>query len=340
MRLVEAVLQSAERAAQFNQNYEAGPVCVLWPDKDRLWEPLAPAFRESFRNFLQLGDFAPENRTGPALWLKCALAGLLPGVTIESEKPPILYLPGVSRSDLRDAEACAPALQPLIELQHRGTIWSHPNGKDWTTTAYLSSSEGGLGLDVARDQQTSIALQQALTKLGDLNVSQLYDQRLDSDFLLALLHPDPERQLLRWLDASKRFRAALGDEEWSSFATVCRGTYRFDPEKDGELAAAELLAARKGPWKQIWIRFKEAPQHYPGIPQWLRRACPAKQMELALEERVYRRGVRALATGKRKCGERSTGRSQRTAEQTAKGDSSNDTLLGKPTSTESKLGLG
>ena len=41
MTLLASILKAIQGSAQFNQNYEAGPVCVLWPDKDRLWEPLA-----------------------------------------------------------------------------------------------------------------------------------------------------------------------------------------------------------------------------------------------------------------------------------------------------------
>ena len=129
MTLVEAVLQAAERAAQFNENYEAKPICVLWPDKDRLWEPLVETLRQTSPNFFQLGEFAPERRTGPALWLKCVLAGIVSKIQTD-DVTPILYLPGVGRSDLREAQGCPAVLQPLIELQYRGAVWSHPNGKD------------------------------------------------------------------------------------------------------------------------------------------------------------------------------------------------------------------
>ena len=287
MTLIESVLQHAEGTAQFNENYEAKPACILWPDKDRLWEPLTPAFRQASPYFFQLGEFAPERCIGPALWLKCVLAGVISDHQIPNGSVPILYLPGVSRSDFREAESCASALQPLIELQYRGVIWSHPNGKDWTVYGFLSSNDGGLGLDVAKDNQTSVALQQALTKLGETPIQRLQGQQIDADFLLALLHPDPGRQLLVWLNDPSKFRQALSSDEWNSFVAVCRGTYRFDPEKDGEIRAAELLGEHKGAWRETWSRFKEAPHRYPGIPEWLRRACPPKQMELALAEKVY-----------------------------------------------------
>ena len=61
---------------------------------------------------------------------------------------PILYLPGVSRQDLRAGGDCPLDLQPLIELQYRGAVWHQRNGRDWTVEAFLTS-EDGLGLDIA-----------------------------------------------------------------------------------------------------------------------------------------------------------------------------------------------
>lgn len=287
MTLLASVLSVLKTISQFNQNYETEPVCILWPDKERLWEPLADAFRRHSPAFLQLGDFAPEMRTGPALWLKCVLARLVEGIDFPDDAAPIIYLPGVGRIDLREVESCPPELQPLIELQHRGVIWSHPNGKDWTVSGFLASRECGLGLDVGRDQRTLLALQQALLKLAETPVDRLQGQHIDADFLLGLLHPDPHRDALLWLNNSQGFFRGLSSDQWDAFTSVCRSTFQFDPEKDGEIRAAELLGLQKGAWKEVWNRFKEAPHRYPGIPEWLRRACPPKQMELKLEEEPY-----------------------------------------------------
>ena len=95
-----------------------------------------------------LGDYAPEQRTGPAIWLRCALVGHIDTTLLPEGKTPILYLPGVSRQDLRAVESCPDHLKPLAELQYRGVIWSQINAKDWTILAYLKSDQGGLGLDV------------------------------------------------------------------------------------------------------------------------------------------------------------------------------------------------
>ena len=50
-----------------------------------------------------------------------------------------LYLPGVARHQLRAADQCPWELQPLVELLYRGTIWTHPNGRDWSLEAFFQT---------------------------------------------------------------------------------------------------------------------------------------------------------------------------------------------------------
>src|SRR5690606_6312893 len=115
-----------------------------------LWQPALPRLRHALPGLLTLGGYDPEHNTGPAIWLKTALAGLLPEVAT-GDTPAVLYLPGVSRTDLRAIESCSRALQPLAELQYRGVFWSQANSKDWTISAFLGSRNGGLGLEVSPD---------------------------------------------------------------------------------------------------------------------------------------------------------------------------------------------
>ena len=100
---------------------------------------------------LTLGTYEPENKTGPAIWLRCAMEGAVPEIKIQGI--PIFYLPRVSRQLLRSPEDCPDELRPLVELQYRGTVWTQVNVKDWTVEASLVSENGGLGLDVGRDQK-------------------------------------------------------------------------------------------------------------------------------------------------------------------------------------------
>lgn len=68
-----------------------------------------------------LGARQPEDRTGPAIWLRCVEARVLEA-KLPAEKTPIFYLPGVSAEALHQVEECAAAIAPLVELQFRGTV--------------------------------------------------------------------------------------------------------------------------------------------------------------------------------------------------------------------------
>jgi len=70
---------------------------------------------------LTLGPYAPDAFTGPAIWLRCVIAGTIPEVELP-EGTPVIYLPGVDRADLRAVEDCPRSLQPLAEVQYRGTL--------------------------------------------------------------------------------------------------------------------------------------------------------------------------------------------------------------------------
>ncbi|MDC6657750.1 hypothetical protein OEZ74_26105, partial [Leclercia adecarboxylata] len=150
-----------------------------------------------------LGSYKPDHRQGPAIWLKCVIADALPEISLPVGQTPIIYLPGVSRQDLRAITACPVELQPLAELQYRGVLWSQVNAKDWTTNAFLISRAGGLGLDVAQDAKTQTAMLRALEPLLDTDVSQLQGRRLEASDFNQLLSTDSVRDVLTWLCDSK-----------------------------------------------------------------------------------------------------------------------------------------
>ena len=131
------------------QSYAAGdqiaPCAVLWTDPERWWEGVLPELLALLPELFLLGGYVPGRRTGPALWLRCIEARLVDGASPVGVTP-ILYLPGISRERLRAAEDCPQELAALVELQYRGAMWLHVNGKDWTPYAYLVSKHGGLDL--------------------------------------------------------------------------------------------------------------------------------------------------------------------------------------------------
>ena len=287
MKVIEHLLKATRSAAVYNPDVQVAPVCILWPDRDRQWEAIIPRLQVEIPDLFVLGDYDVEKRTGPAIWLRCVLAGEISiqeevssgeGVKEKqiryrtAENVPIFYLPGVSRQDMRAVESCPDPLKPLAELQYRGVIWSQINGKDWTILSYIKSDQGGLGLDVAQDNDAKNAMQLALYRLLDEEISLLKGKRLDKDYFNTLLTGgDPVRDLLQWLDNADAFRAGRGENEWVAFLAVCKSQLGFNPQDEGPLFAAEKLAIHEGAWKAVWERYCEAPNRYPNIPTQLRK---------------------------------------------------------------------
>ena len=141
--VLDRLAELLAKAPAGNSHTAATAAAVLWTDKERQWEGAIGQLRQAMPRLLTLGDFNIEQRSGPAIWLKCAIAGSLPAVQFEGV--PVVYLPGVSRAELRAIESCPRDLQPLAELQYRGVLWSQANAKDWTLGAFLASKSGGLG---------------------------------------------------------------------------------------------------------------------------------------------------------------------------------------------------
>ena len=266
--------QSLTAATRFNHGQQVAPAVLLWPDPDRQWQPAARCLRRHWPHLLTLGEFDPAQKTGPAIWLKCMLAGSLPEADWPDGELPVIYMPGVSRHDLRAVEDCPPALQPLAELQYRGVFWGQLNGRDWSLLAFLSSANGGLGLDVSRDRATAAALLRALPPLLDCEIATLRGRRLDALDFDALLSPDPVRDLLSWLDQPEQMQQQWAGARWQAFAGQCREHYRFDPVDDGVLAAAQRLAEGGPGWELPWQRLAESVSGYPGLVERLHALSP------------------------------------------------------------------
>ncbi len=274
---VSEALASALRGAAraFAPGDQVAPCAVLWLDPERIWEPVIPALRATIPELFALGSYAPGDRSGPALWFRC-IEGRTVAEAPSGDTAPIFYVPGVTRGQLKDLETITADLAPLAELQYRGILWLHINGKEWSPLAFLLSQQGGLGLDVARDQVTQEALLRALPKLLQERVEDLRGRLLNADFFNELLAPDAAGLILRWLNDPEGFRKRTSGSEWNAFCQQCKTDYRFDPEKDGPLKAAQMLAHRGQQWALVWPRFAEAPTNFEGVVQWLRRAAPKK----------------------------------------------------------------
>jgi hypothetical protein len=270
---IEAVRESLIAAGRYNSGDSLPPAAILWTDTDGEWQPIVARLRALMPELLTLGKYEPEQRTGPAIWLRCIVDDALPDVPMPEKSVPILYLPNVSRQLLRSPEECPDELKPLVELQYRGAVWTQLNGKDWTVEAFLVSESGGLGLDVGRDNATRNALMGALDMLATSPISTLRGHKLEAEDFDKLMVGDTVRDLLAWISDIKT-RDGWDASHWKAFCSRCKDEFSFDPVSEGDLVGAERLGLRKGAWAEVWRRFTESPALYPGIPAALRRARP------------------------------------------------------------------
>jgi len=299
--LLEAVRISLAHAARHNPGDVVAPAAVLWTDADGQWQPVVEELRGLMPELLTLGDYQPEIRTGPTIWLRCVIepavrAEKFSKLTWPADVVPVIYMPGVSRQTLRAVEECPDSLKPLIELQFRGTVWTQKNGKDWTVRAFLVSDDGGFGLDVAEDRSTIQSMLGALSQLAVTPASRLSGRRLEAEDFDKLMIGDTPRDLLLWLGDPEGTRGQWDEAKWSAFCNRCREEYGFDPEADGELAGGERLGRRQNAWYGVWQRFTESPALYPGIPDLLRRAKPK---ELFLERDAWPDEAESMENGLR-----------------------------------------
>lgn len=261
MTILESLVKSLENAASFNKHELAAPRVILWPDEEKLWMQCIEPLRASYPSLWVLGDFNPDRAIGPAAWLRFQLE------MWTGDDVPVIYLPGIGRSAFRNADQCPNQAKHLFALQFQGQFWTQRNGKDWTPFAYFSSEDGGLGLDVAGDQDTKTAIQESLQKLLEIESDAFQGRRLEAGDFRAIVTKDPARILLQWMDNPGKIKQELerSGSEWTSFCAVCRDSYGFNPEKDGVITAAEKLIAGKAGWPLVWQRFKEMPRAYPGV---------------------------------------------------------------------------
>lgn len=281
---LDALVDALIAAGVYNRNDQIAPAAVLWTDKERQWIPLLPQLRQRL-TLLTLGDYDPDSRTGPAYYLRCLIAGTLAD-RLPDGSTLILYLPGYSRQDLRAVEESPKPLQPLAELQYRGVLWTHANGRDWTVAGFLQNKEGGLGIPVAGDNATREAMQRALVALADEPVAGLRAAApLRAEFFNSLLSPDIIQHLLRWLNDPSHYANHLEPAVWAAFRSQCQSIYGFDPETTEALAVVDHLTDDSGPWATVWQRYEEAPERYPNLPPLLEQQGPA-QLSFFKEERT------------------------------------------------------
>ena len=98
--VVERLKASLEAASSHNPNDAEKPVAVLWTDRDSQCQPILARLRALMPQLLTLGEYEPEDRTGPSIWLRCLVDRMLELPGVASDTTPVVYLPDVSRQAL------------------------------------------------------------------------------------------------------------------------------------------------------------------------------------------------------------------------------------------------
>lgn len=268
--LLDAI-DNAIRAAirDYNRENTTPPVALLWPDPSGEWQPVATLLREEKGlPIITLGDYDPGQWRGPAIYIRCLVEGTLPGTGLPDNETPVIYLPGYSRIELRNIGDGPEPIQPLAELQYRGAIWSHRNGRDWTIARFLKAH---LDIATTSDQDTKKLLRDNIDKLCNEPISSIKShQPLNAAYLASLAQPDYRKQILLWMNSPQEEKERMGPKDWSSFRYICKTDYGFDPHTDGVATAVELLTSQGKRWADVWERYRENPHAYPNIPTLIR----------------------------------------------------------------------
>ena len=283
------LLAAAIRAKAGVSGSMEAPAAILWTDPSQDWRRLLPAARSPIPELLVLGDYRPDDRTGPAIWLRCVIDGTIELPDVPGDRPPIVYLPGTHRAELRAGEECPEHLRPLVELLYRGVAWHHSNGRDWSARAFLTLPADklpeGPGLDIAGDSETREALLRAIGEVAQKPLNELRGRYLDANAFNRIAGVDIERDILRWLRNPGDTRQTMGDARWDAFCDEARRVLGFDPEAGSDVEAGFKLAQGEGRWKGVWSRFSEAPESFPGVAEVLRRSRPEGELVLDGRER-------------------------------------------------------
>lgn len=272
--IYDKITQALKQAENHNSNVMVRPEAILWPDPEQQWQPVIPVLMNDLPQLLSFGTFQPEIKQGPAIWIKCMIARTLPEADWPIDAIPIIYLPGIAKSDLRNVEQAVLDFQPLLEYQYTGTLFLQENGKEWSISAFIENNHAGLGLKVSHDQSTKEALKKALPILfRDHEV--LYQQSIiDAPFLNSLLFPNIHAAILNWMCKGSQYLQSLDAQHQSLFEELCTSQFDFFPDLKNIKTIAEKLGSQRGNWQQVWQLYALAPHKYPELAAHLRLAKP------------------------------------------------------------------
>ncbi|MFT5758589.1 MAG: hypothetical protein ACI9LM_003335 [Alteromonadaceae bacterium] len=264
MQLIDYLASQLRNSANFNSAVQIEPAAILWTDIECQWQSAMPAIKQYLPELVELGEYNPEKRIGPAIWIKCAIAGVLDECELPTGKTPIIYLPGVGRKDLRAIEECSDELRPLAELQYRGCWWAYNTaGRDWSVGSFLTNPRVGLELDVAKDKKTQAAILKILPDLLETPDESLKGKKLEAQDFINIVMNDPAKDILAWLNNPAEKRKQWNDNKWPIFKQTCVDNYGFDPDSDANEIVLLKLCESDGHWEPVWHRFKDTAHNLP-----------------------------------------------------------------------------
>ncbi|WP_040479453.1 BREX-1 system phosphatase PglZ type B [Mariniradius saccharolyticus] len=273
-RLSDKVIRALSWTAQHNSSLMEKPEVILWPDPERVWEEVIILLQEKLPGLLNYGKFQPERKTGPAIWIKCMVARLLPEADWDAESTPIIYLPGVSKADLRKVETAVFDLQPLLEYQYTGNLFLQENGKEWTVTAFVENSNQGFGIKVQKDTATKVALKKALPTIFNQPDPFQNKTLIDAPFLNTLVFPEINESILQWINQGDDFLISMDSSKQVVFKELCKAQFDFEPNFKNIKEIALKLGSQMGNWKTVWQLYANNPRKYPNVEERLRQAKP------------------------------------------------------------------
>ena len=272
--IYDKVVAALRQAGQHNSNIMVRPEVILWPDPEMQWTSVIPDLQKTFPALLIYGPYDNLKKQGPAIWLKCMIAQTLPEADWSGTETPIIYLPGISKNNLKNIQNAGLDFQPLIEYQYTGTVFTQENGREWTILAFLQNPLSGLGIRVTQDAATKEALKKALPSIFQdpdvLNGKAV----VDADYLNNQLFPNIIPTILKWMCKGDAALAQMDTGKREVFNNLCKSQYEFEPDHKNIKAIAEKLGSQRNAWKYVWQHYAHAPKKYPEISELLRFAKP------------------------------------------------------------------
>ena len=273
--IYDKVIQALKQAENHNSNLMVKPEVILWPDPENQWMDVMDILQKTLPHLLTYGSYKPVKKQGPAIWLKCMIAKMLPEADWHTDAIPIIYLPGVAKNDLRNVENAVFNFQPLLEYQYTGTLFIQENGREWSILSFVENASIGLGIKVTKDNATKDALKKTLRTIFQDRDVLAQKSVIDADYLNNQLFPDIIPTILKWMCKGDALFQNMDAGMKDVFTNLCKSQYEFEPDHKNIKAIAEKLGAQKNLWKYVWQLYATAPQKYLEIEALLRLAKPA-----------------------------------------------------------------